>query len=115
MKKRKLNQQQIDEMVNTIKEANVVLLETDKGGTIYGTAVDMLAAMSSLANHLYTETALEKEHILEAVKLGLDIESAFDDNTIEDTDKELDKLSEAFDKLSSLLKDLKDIKRKGEK
>lgn len=115
MKKRKLNQQQIDEMVNTIKEANVVLLDTDKGGTIYGTAVDMLAAMASLANHLYTETALEKEHILEAVKLGLDMESAFDDNTIEDTDKELDKLSEAFDKLSSLLKDLKDIKRKGDK
>ena len=60
MKKRKLNQQQIDEMVNSIKEANVVLLETDKGGTIYGTAVDMLAAMASLTNHLYTETALEK-------------------------------------------------------
>ena len=43
------------------------------------------------------------------------MESAFDDDTIEDTDKELDKLSEAFDKLSSLLKDLKDVKRKGDK
>ena len=115
MKKRKLNQEQINEMVNTIKEAKVVLLNTDKGSTIYGTAVDMLVAMASLANHLYTETSLDEDLILEAVKLGLNMENAFDNVTIEEPDKELDKLSEAFDKLSSLLKDLKDIKRKGDK
>ena len=62
---------------------------------------------AELTNHLLEKAKIPKEFILDACKLGLDMESMFDKELDEDLDKKL----ETIEKLVDILKDL----RKGDK
>ena len=107
MKRRKLNEKELNMIIEGLKDANYVLLESSKGTSFFGSTPELLGAYAELTNHLLEKAKIPKEFILDACKLGLDMESMFDKELDEDLDKKL----ETIEKLVDILKDL----RKGDK
>lgn len=112
---RTVNEKELNRMIKQIKGAKCVLLETDKGTSLFGDIRELLALYAEIADHLKEKSGLPKECILEACKLGLGMdnmyENAEDLKDLEKMDKEIDKKLEAIEKLMGILKDL----RKGDK
>lgn len=107
MKRRKLNEKELNMIIEGLKDANYVLLESSKGTSFFGSTPELLGAYAELTNNLLEKAKIPKEFILDACKLGLDMENMFDKELDEDLDKKL----ETIEKLVDILKDL----RKGDK
>ena len=111
MKRRKLNEEELNIIIEGLKDADYVLLESSKGATFFGSTPELLGAYAELTNHLLEKAEIPKEFILDACKLGLDMESMYDKKDDKELDKDLDKKLETIEKLVDILKDL----RKGDK
>ena len=109
---RKLSEKDINKMTKYMREAKCCILETNNGTTLFGNAADLLALYADLSHELFKNAHLDKKLILEACKLGLDMDSMYNKTKdLEKMDKELDKKLETIEKLVDILKDL----RKGDK
>lgn len=118
MEKRKVNEKDFKRISEKIKGANTVLLITNNGSSLFGETTDILGAYAELTHKIFENTNLDKGMLLEACKLGLDMDSMFSkaskdefEKDMEDLDKEIDKKLETIEKLVDILKDL----RKGDK
>lgn len=106
MKRRKLDEKELNTIIEGLKDADYVLLESSKGTSFFGSIPELLGAYAELTNHLLEKAKIPKEFILDTCKLGLDMDNMFDKKLDEDLDKKL----ETIEKLVDILKDL----RKGE-
>lgn len=110
MKKRTLNEKQLNDIIEHIKGAKCILLESDKGATVMGDIREVLASFAEMAGHLHEKAGLDKKLVLEACKLGLGMDNMFDETPDKILDEEIDKKLEAIEKLSDILKKLKEDK-----
>lgn len=116
---RTVNEKELNKMIKQIKGAKCVLLETDKGTSLFGDIRDLLALYAEIAEHLKEKSGLPTECILEACKLGLGMDNMYEkaeglkdlEKIDKEIDKELDKKLETIEKLMGILKDL----RKGDR
>lgn len=111
MKKRTLNEKELNDIIEHIKGAKCILLESDKGATVMGDIREVLAAFAEMAGHLHEKAGLDKKLVLEACKLGLGMDNMFDKEIDEDEiNEEIDKKLEVIEKLADILKKLKEDK-----
>ena len=114
MRKRTLNEKQLNDIIEHIKGAKCILLESDKGATVMGDIREVLAAFAEMAGHLHEKAGLDKKLVLEACKLGLGMDNMFDkeidEDEINEINEEMDKKLEAIEKMVELIKKLKEDK-----
>ena len=113
--KRKLSEKELNIIIKGLRNADYVLLDSSKGTSFFGTPLELLAAYAGLTNKLLEKVEIPKEYILEACKLGLDMENMYEKKAAKksnkEIDKEIDKKLETIEKLMGILKDL----RKGDR
>lgn len=111
MKKRTVSEKELNNIIEHLKGARCILLESDKGSTIMGDMREVLAAFAEMADHLHEKAGLDKKLVLEACKLGLGMDNMFDKAIDKDEiNEEIDKKLEVIEKLADILKKLKEDK-----
>lgn len=108
MKKIDKDDKVLNDVIESIKRAEVFLVETNEKTAVCGSTMDVLHLFSSQVSELMHNTGISADMLRTAFEIGVDAYNEHEGNEEHDEfDKEMDKKLQTIEKLMEMLKELR--------
>lgn len=108
MKKIDKDDKVLNDVIESIKRAEVFLVETNEKTAVCGSTLDVLHLFSSQVSELMQHTGISEDMLRTAFEIGVDAYNEHEGNEeLKELDKEMAKKLQTIEKLMEMLKELR--------
>ena len=105
MKKIDKDDKVLNDVIESIKRADVFLVETNEKTAVCGSVMDVLHLFSSQVSELMHHTGISEDMLRTAFEIGVDAYNEHEEH--DELDKEIDKKLQTIEKLVDILKEFR--------